>query len=134
MDPTPAGLKHLASLKKLASLALVVCGLTDKGLEEVGTLTGLVALNISFSQGTDAGMKQLTGLTNLTSLNLTSNIDLTGRGLKELARLPKLTSLKLDYNTARPKPEDIACLTRLESLHIGGHKVDVTVHGLTGSS
>ncbi|MDW7995999.1 MAG: leucine-rich repeat domain-containing protein [Gemmatales bacterium] len=95
---TDAGLKELATLKKLKTLHLCGTGLTDVGLKELAALQNLTTLDLSDTPITDAGLKELAALKNLTTLDL-ENTRITDAGLKELARLKSLAVLYVDGGT-----------------------------------
>ena len=80
---TDAGLKELAGLKSLQSLGLGNTKVTDAGLKELAGLKSLQSLDIWETKVTDVGLKELVGLTSLQTLGLQST-QVTDAGLKEL--------------------------------------------------
>jgi internalin A len=113
---TDAGLKHLAGLKKLATLDLIACReLTGAGLRP---LVALTALNLSCTPLGDTGLEYLAGLKRLTRLNLSST-RVRGPGLKHLVGLHNLADLDLSYNYLQnDSGELIARLPQLRRLDL----------------
>jgi Leucine-rich repeat (LRR) protein len=119
---TDASLKHLAGLKKLATLDLTRCNeLTGAGLRQ---LAGLTSLNLTDTLLGDAGLEHLAALNGLTRLNL-SFTDVSGAGLKHIAGLHNLAELDLsDSGVGDDCGELIARLPQLRRLDLYGTRGD----------
>ena len=121
---TDAGLKELADLKSLQSLALGGSRVTDAGLKELAGLKGLRTLYLDRTRITDAGLKDLARLESLRSLCL-SDTQVTDAGLKDLAGLKGLRELYLDHTQVTDAGlKDLAGLRSLQTLRAGGKVTD----------
>ena len=92
---TDAGLKEIASFKKLIALNLSHTEIGDTGLRELADFADLESLDLTGTSVSDIGIKHLTVLKNLTHLRV-AGTRVTEAGIKELAVLTKLSSLGLD--------------------------------------
>jgi internalin A len=132
---TDAGLKGLAGLKELRTLALCGTAITDAGLKELSTLKGLRELDLSGTQVTDAGIKELASLKGLQLLNL-CGAHVTNDGLKELAGFKELTALHLGGTQITDAGlKNLAELKGLRGLYLGETAVtDAGLKELVGLS
>jgi internalin A len=125
---TDAGLKELAGLKQLQTLALRASQVTDAGLKELAALKQLQTLDLGGTKITDARLKELAGLKQLQTLNLDFT-EVTGTGLKELAALKQLQALNLSLTQVTDTGlKELAGLKQLQTLNL--HETKITDAGL----
>src|SRR5262249_4352995 len=73
------GVASLAAFKKLETLDLGITKITDAAVGELAKLSQLRGLNVSYAKVTDAGLKKLAALRQLRSLDI-AGIELTDAG------------------------------------------------------
>jgi RNA polymerase sigma factor (sigma-70 family) len=127
---TDAGLKELAGLENLQSLALGGTKVTDAGMKELAALKSLQTLILRDAlQVTDVGVKELAGVKSLKNLDLYGARKLTNDGVKTLGALENLQVLDLERTQVTDTGlKDLAGLKSLQVLNLSG--TDVTDSGL----
>ncbi len=146
---TDAGLAHLTRCTRLKDVSLFACPITNQGLAELGKISTLERLYMYRARVTTSGLKQLNGLTRLEWLEVSSVTP--DEGLVDLSGLTNLRHLTLGAPHKGPQLRDgdlaflkslgqlewlaaglsftdagmanIAGLTRLERISIGGEEV-----------
>ncbi len=82
---TDVGLKELAELKNLKSLALAGTKITDAGVKDLARLKNLKSLDLRTAKITDAVLKELPQMSSLRWLDVTDT-RMTDAGVKELKK------------------------------------------------
>ncbi len=91
---TDAGLSELKKLKNLTSVRLNEPRVTDAGLKEVGQIANLKELRLDGTKTTDSGLAKRHELANLEQLILVRT-RVTEAGLKEMRHFKRLTVLRM---------------------------------------
>ena len=91
---TNEGLKGVAKMQNLKTLALTNTKITNAGLKEVAKLQNLESLYLKSTQITDEGLKEVAKLQKLTRMDL-SGTQITDEGLRDVAKLQNLTIIDL---------------------------------------
>jgi hypothetical protein len=91
---------HLRGHRRLATLDLSGCAVTDEGLGALPSLNGLKTLLLdSVYELTDVGLRHICRITGLVYLSLSENRNITGKGLEVLRELKSLAVLNLSNCT-----------------------------------
>ncbi len=91
--PVGAGFVHLAELKQLERLSLLMSSYTDEHVMHLKGLTSLKHITLSSNKMTDEGLAALAGMKQLESVSLPTTIK--GTGFQHLKDIPTLLELDL---------------------------------------
>ena len=119
---TDSGLIHLAGLTNLQQLEFYSDNLTGAGLVHLKKMSNLQDLGLGGTHVTDASLEYLSHLTSLKKIDV-NNSRVTGAGLVHLKTLKRLEWLALTQDISDDGLEQIADLTHVKMLHVGGPSI-----------
>ncbi len=120
---TDAGVRHLAKLRHLTTLALSGGSITDNALTTIGTLSQLQSLDLRQTAVRGAGLRHLRELPQLKSLRLTYT-KISATAAQEIGQLSQLESLSLpDSEVGDRELEAMTGLASLVSLDLARGRI-----------